>query len=80
MSSARPILSGKAQVVVPGVAQQQRVDGLGPDGDLGIAQDEIRQLREAIPRDRIGGIELHVLLDLVEPLADVLHARIVTRA
>ena len=36
-----PILAGKAKVIVPGVAEQQRVDRLGTDRNVGIAEDEV---------------------------------------
>ena len=41
------LLARKAKVVVPGVAQEQRIGGLGVRGEIRIAQDEIGELREA---------------------------------
>ena len=69
----KALLAWKAEIVVPGVTEQKRIGRLGVGGKLGIAKDEIRKLGEAIPRDRIGGIQLHVLLDLLKSLSDVLH-------
>ena len=69
----KALLTWKAEVVVPGVAEQKRIGCLGIGGKLWIAKDKIWKLCEAIPRDRIGSIQLHVLLDLLQPLSDVLH-------
>ena len=69
----KALLTRKAEIVVPGIAEQKRIGCLGVGGKFGIAQDEIRKLGEAIPRDRIGGIQFHVLLDLLKSPSDVLH-------
>ena len=58
---------------MPGVAEKQGVDCLGVGRELRVSENEVRELREAIPRDRIGGVELHVLLNLFERATDVLH-------
>ena len=67
------LLAWKAKIVVPSVAEKKRVDSLRVCGQFGIAQDEVRELREAVQRNRVGSIEPHVLLDLFEPAGDVLH-------
>lgn len=67
-------LSRKAQVVVPGIGQQERVDDLGVGRDLRVAQNKVRQLREAVTRDGIARVEPHVLLDRLQLRADVVHA------
>ena len=73
------LLAGEAQIVVPGVAEEERVGGLGIGRKIRISQNEIRELREAVQRDWIGAIQPHVLLDFLEIAGDVLHLGIVAR-
>ena len=58
---------------MPGIAEEQGVCCFGADRNVRVAENEIGELREAIARDGIGGVELHVLLDLFKMGADVLH-------
>ena len=71
----KTFLAGEAEVVVPGVAQQQRVDCLRIGGEIRIPENEVGKLREAMLRNRIGGVEPHVLIDRSELFADVFHTR-----
>ena len=59
----QPFLAWKAQIIVPRVAQEQRVDDFGVGGYIRVPQYEIRELCEPITRNWIGCIEPHVLLD-----------------
>jgi len=47
-------LSGKAGVVLPCVFEQHRIGELGADRDVGIRENEIWNLREAVTRGEIG--------------------------
>ena len=79
MSLASLSCPGKHRSLCQAIAEEQRVRGLGPDGDLRVSENEIRKLCEAVQRDRIGAIQFHVALDVLQSLADVLHACIVIR-
>jgi hypothetical protein len=72
-----PFLARKAKIVVPRITEKKRVHRLGVGGELGVTQNKIRKLGEAIPRDWIRGVESHVLLNLFEIGADVLHRLII---
>jgi hypothetical protein len=67
--AGKPFLAGKAAVVVPSEMQEHRVRDLGPEADVGIAQDEIGNLGKAAARDRIIRCELDVAFS--ENVADV---------
>jgi hypothetical protein len=67
-------LAGEAKVVVPRVTEQERVSGLRVGRKIRIAQNKIGELREAVQRDRVGAVETHVLLNLLEIGPDVIHA------
>ena len=75
-----PILSGEAKVVVPRVAEQQRVDRLCADRDVGVAQDEIRDLGKSMQGHRIDGVERHVALKALHLIAYVFHGAIISPA
>src|SRR5262245_50134107 len=51
------VLAGEAEVVVPGVAQEQSVGGLGLDRDVRVLEDEIRDLSEAVQGNGIRTVE-----------------------
>ena len=74
------VLAGKAKIVVPGVAEKQRVDRLCADRNVGIAQNEIRNLREPIASHRVCGVELHVALNVLKLTAYVFHVAIIRPA
>src|SRR5438105_2215981 len=65
------VLPWEAKVVVPGVAEKERVGRLGTDRDVGVAKNEIRELGEAVQRNRISAVDVDVLLDCLEVCADV---------
>lgn len=73
----KTILAGKAEVVVPGIAEEQRVDRLRADGNVWVAQNEVRDLGEPVESHRVGGVELHVALNALNLFTDVLHAVII---
>jgi hypothetical protein len=58
----QPLLPWKAGIIVPGVAQEHGVGHLGANGQIGVLENEIRDLGEAAPQHRIIGVELQVLL------------------
>jgi len=74
------VLAGKTKVVVPGVAEKQRVDRLCADRNVGIAQNEIRDLGEPIASHRVCGVELHVALKALNLTAYVFHVAIIRSA
>jgi hypothetical protein len=67
------LLAREAEVVVPGIAEQQGVDRLRISREIRIPKNEVGELREAMLRYRIGGVKPHVLFDCREMLPDVLH-------
>ena len=48
---------------MPSVAEEERVGRFSADGNGGVAENEIRQLREAMQRNWIGTVDLDILLD-----------------
>ena len=64
----KAFLAGKTKAVVPSVAKEERIDGLRVGGEGGVAENEIGKLRKPVPRDWVGGVELHVLFKLLEPV------------
>ena len=71
-------LAGETKIVVPGVAEEQRVDSLRTDRNVRVAQNEIRNLREAMKRHRVDGVELHVTFDTLDLIAYVFHLAIIS--
>jgi hypothetical protein len=63
----------ETQVVVPGITQEERVRRLRADRQVGILEDEIRQLGEPVQRDRICAVDFDVLFDLFKSVGDVIH-------
>lgn len=60
---AERLLAGEALIIVPGIAQEHRVNDLRPERKLRVFQYKIRHLRKAAPGYRIeGSVELDVLL------------------
>ena len=56
------LLSRKARVIMPRVAQEHRVSDLRAEGQGAVPQNEIGHLREAAQRHRVGGREGDVML------------------
>ena len=71
-------LPRKAGVVVPGVLEQHRIGELGANRDVLLGEDEVRDLGEAVARDRIGPDDLDVAF--LENIADVARLEFHTRA
>ena len=58
----QPLLAGKTGVIVPGVAQEHGVGHLRAHGDVGVFEDEIRNLGKAVLQHRIDRVQLQILL------------------
>ena len=69
----KPLLAGKAKVVVPRITEEQGVDRFCADRNRRVPQNEVRDLSEPVKSHRIGGVELHVALNARKLIADVLH-------
>jgi hypothetical protein len=71
-------LAGETKIVVPGIAEEKRVDRLRADRNVRVAQNEIRNLREAMKRHRVDGVELHVAFDTLDLIAYMFHLAIIS--
>lgn len=65
---------------MPSVTQKKRIDCFCADRNVGITQNEIWDLREAVLRDRVGGIQLHVAVDALDLFAYMIHKAIISPA
>ena len=74
-SLGQRILPWKAEIVVPSVTEEERVGRLGADRYGGVAENEIRQLREAMQRNWISTVDLYVLLGHLKVVFDAIHRR-----
>ena len=52
------VLTRKAGIIVPGVAQKQGIRDLGADGKIRLLQNEVRNLGKATPQNGIVRVEL----------------------
>lgn len=71
-----PVLAGKTEIVVPCVAEKQRIYCLGSDRDVGMAQNEIWNLGEAVQRHGVGAVYSHIAFFVFEDVADVASLRV----
>jgi len=67
----QPILSRKARIIVPRVAQKHGIGHFGAQRQLGVFQDEIRDLGKASLQHGIDRVQLQILL--LEDFPDCFH-------
>ena len=73
----KPLLTRKTSIVCPCVLEEHGVGHLAADGEFLVGQDEIRNLREPVPGNRISVDDLNRARDLIKASGNVLHVCII---